>query len=216
MGVLVLPGLRCRTSPRSCGVVCMEGAKVDFRSRPPPQPISKKNETPVMCFLSTYYVMISCDRDVRTRHGCGQSRRAPTLVLIAPLIDSQRSAYHHQDAEQGRRREYIGALRGTYLARGKGRREMRPLKKRVRKTLLFRKYAAVGRIPTRWARAGQLLRACRAQQLAFLVDRPTYYSVQIVSFLACMRYAIYEENGHVTFNTTPHRWRSENGPHAKS
>lgn len=48
----------------------------------------------------------------------------------------QRFASHCQDAEQGRHREYIGELRSTYLARGKGRREVRPLKKRVRTMLV--------------------------------------------------------------------------------
>ncbi len=41
-----------------------------------------------------------------------------------------------QDAKEARDQEYIDALRSSYLMHGKSRREMRPIKKRVR-TVFF-------------------------------------------------------------------------------
>eukprot|EP00752_Nemacystus_decipiens_P006064 g5472.t1 len=53
------------------------------------------------------------------------------LACVAAVLVVPAAWFARKDADQGTRRECISALRSTYLARGKGRREVRPLKKRV-------------------------------------------------------------------------------------
>ena len=91
LGVLALPGLRCRSSPRSGGVVCMEGAQVGFPPAPRDRRESESRENAYSLYYTTWRYL-ELETAVSKRQGCsdttcfGQSRHVLILILIAPLI----------------------------------------------------------------------------------------------------------------------------------
>lgn len=91
LGILALPGLCCRSSPRPCGVVCMEGAKIWTTSVSPRQE-RKTRRLPCPFFLPrdcTWDCGVHAGRACMYRHSCSSR---PALTPTFRVSSSGRRA----------------------------------------------------------------------------------------------------------------------------